>query len=216
MSVPLYKQTTEYTCGPSSVMMVLKHFGKIKHMSKELENEIWQESRTFPFLPTSPHGLAKVLAGHKLDVTVIRKVKLPTKYEFECFSNFEEIPESMKEETLKVFNRNNKTTATKAKKLGVKFVMDSPSINAIREHLGRGELVIALIGADYFHKHHWHYNKGQVIPHWIVLTAFDEFIHVNDPTAGNIRFSPEELDGMMKLLDKRFKIKPALIFVGKR
>ena len=216
MSVLLYTQTKDYTCGPSSAMMILSHFKKIKKMSAELESQLWRGSRLFPFFATYPHGLANVMAAMGLRVSIVREIRQPAESEFNVFFNFEEIPEKLRKETLRVFKRNNKAIAAKSKKLGVKFILKEPSLKMIEECLKQGELVMALVAADYFHKYHRHYSKGQIIPHWVLITKIDDFVHINDPTAGKIRFSREEFENLMKLLSKRFKIKPALICVGKR
>ena len=54
LSVPFYKQTTEFTCGPSSLMMAMKSVDPKKKLTRTEEIQIWREATTI--FMTSGHG----------------------------------------------------------------------------------------------------------------------------------------------------------------
>ena len=67
----VYKQTTQFTCGPACVLSVLKYLNVIKKPSRKLEMEIWAKSVLPPLKGTSSFGIAHVLASYGLEVKVV-------------------------------------------------------------------------------------------------------------------------------------------------
>ena len=63
-SMKLYKQTTEYTCAVSSLLMILNHFDSAVELSKDMEFEIWRETVNLPTRAPSIYGLAYFATNH--------------------------------------------------------------------------------------------------------------------------------------------------------
>lgn len=64
---PYYRQTLDFTCGPSSLMMAMKGFRPELELSRTLELQLWREATTI-FMTAGhggcgPHGLA--IAAHR-------------------------------------------------------------------------------------------------------------------------------------------------------
>ena len=45
-AVPHYRQTLDFTCGPSSLMMAMKALDPAVEMSRALEMKLWKEATT--------------------------------------------------------------------------------------------------------------------------------------------------------------------------
>ena len=58
LKVPFYRQHYDFTCGPASLMMVMKYFDNNLHLSKDLETDIWREDNMVEVYGTSRYGLA--------------------------------------------------------------------------------------------------------------------------------------------------------------
>lgn len=216
MKVPLYRQKTEYTCGPASVMMVLKHFKKIKELSEKTEINIWHNTRLFPFFDTYPHGIAAYLSKKGLYVELVREVIKPTVHEFDKLFDMDKIPLYLKKDSFHAFKKNYHKQILFAKKSGVRQVKKKPSLDMIKEYLKKGFVVLALIGADYFYRFDHIPPKHLLAEHWVIVTKVDGVVQINDPYSGRIALSPKEFNHGLKILYKKFKIKPALICVKKR
>ena len=58
LGIPLYRQTTDFTCGACATLMVWKYFDKRIHASKQNEFLIWSETAALPFKFSSPYRIA--------------------------------------------------------------------------------------------------------------------------------------------------------------
>jgi ribosomal-protein-alanine acetyltransferase len=164
---PYYEQTTDFTCGPSSLMMALKTLKPDYEMSRPEELQIWREATTI-FMTSghggcSPHGLALSAWRRGLKVHL--------------YTNIEGVPfvDGVRDEHKKAvielvhndFIRQIAETdiALSVKQLEAQDLMDI---------LGQGLPVLALIST-------WRLNRNKA-PHWVYVTAADEgFVYINDP-----------------------------------
>lgn len=67
----LYKQTTEYTCAVSSLMMILHSYSKDVKLNRETEFKIWQETVNLPTRAPSIYGLAHFAVKKGFNVKVL-------------------------------------------------------------------------------------------------------------------------------------------------
>ncbi|MAF77224.1 MAG: ribosomal-protein-alanine acetyltransferase [Halobacteriovoraceae bacterium] len=165
--VPHYQQTTEFTCGPSSLLMAMKALSKKTKLNREHEIEIWREATTI-FMTSGhggcgPHGLA--LAAHKRG------------FEVELYLNssaplfIEGVRSKHKKEIIELVQKDFEK---KIKKEKIKVFKDEYDWDTIREIFAHGGIPVLLISA---------YRLTETkAPHWIVLTAMEgDFIYFHDP-----------------------------------
>src|SRR4030095_15439196 len=71
-AVPHYGQTTDFTCGPSSLIMVMRAFKPSVKADRALELQLWREANTIFMGPSGGHGgcgaLGLALAVHRRGV----------------------------------------------------------------------------------------------------------------------------------------------------
>ena len=70
-NVPYYAQTSEFTCGPACLLMVMKHFHPRLRLGRELEFEVWRQCNMIGIKGADPYGLSIPLsdAGYKVHLT---------------------------------------------------------------------------------------------------------------------------------------------------
>lgn len=168
--VPYYQQTTEFSCGPSSLIMAMKALDKKIKVDRELEFDIWREATTI-FMTSGhggcgPHGLA--LAAHRRG------------FEVELFINssaplfVDGVRSEYKKEIIKLVQKNFEK---KIKKEKIPVYKDEYDWETIKEIFSNGGIPILLISA---------YRLTETkAPHWIALTAMEEdYIYFHDPDVG--------------------------------
>ncbi len=62
-SVPFYRQSYDFTCGPACLIMAMMHYDPKVRPSRELEIDIWREANLIEAYATSQYGLA--MAAHR-------------------------------------------------------------------------------------------------------------------------------------------------------
>jgi hypothetical protein len=166
LDVPHYRQTTEYTCGPACVMVVLKFFNKDIEFSRRSEFDIWRECNMIGALGADVFSLSLPLIKRGLKVKILteRKETIPTK----------RIKRKWGEERGRIAKYAMQLSYEKVRSAGMKIVFRSPKLDDVKEALGEGSLPIVLVNLYEMH----HYN----IPHWVVVTGFDSgCVYLNDP-----------------------------------
>ncbi|NHV96945.1 MAG: hypothetical protein HA494_04060 [Thaumarchaeota archaeon] len=164
--VPHYRQTTEYTCGPACVMMVLKFFNKDIEFSKRSEFDIWRECNMIGALGADVFSLSLPLIKRGLKVKILteRKETIPIR----------RIVQKWGEERGRIAKYVMQLSYEKVRSAGMKIVFRSPKVDDVREALAEGTLPIVLVNLYEMHR----YN----IPHWVVVTGFDSgYVYLNDP-----------------------------------
>ncbi|WP_333609585.1 GNAT family N-acetyltransferase/peptidase C39 family protein [Arsukibacterium sp.] len=170
--VPYIAQTTPFTCGPASLLMAFNYFKPGLFDPYQLEIELWREATTI-FMTSGhggcgPRGLALAAKRRGFDV--------------EVYLNNDGLlfGDSVRSEVKKaVLQRVHNSFKQQTEQQGIAVHHSELSINAIKQHLQQGKLIIALIST-------WQFDKSKA-PHWVVLCAADEhFIYINDPDTDDI------------------------------
>lgn len=165
--LPYYTQTTDFTCGPASLLMAAKQINPDQPMNQVEELNIWREATTI-FMTTghggtSPYGLA--LAAHKRG------------YQARLWLSNEEPPflDSVRSpEKKKIIELIHHDLAQQAASCGLSVEPFPKDIEATREALRAGEKIILLISTYRMNR-----SKG---PHWVWLVNIDDdFAYFNDP-----------------------------------
>lgn len=165
--LPYYTQTTEFTCGPASLLMAAKQINPDQPVSQIEEFNIWREATTI-FMTTghggtSPYGLA--LAAQRRGY----KTRLWLANEEPPFLDSVRSPKKKK-----IIELIHHDFAQQASACNLPVEPFPKDIEAIREALRAGEQIILLISTYRMNR-----SKG---PHWIWLVNIDdEYAYFNDP-----------------------------------
>lgn len=164
---PYYQQTTEFTCGPASLMMAMQTLDANYEMTRHEELQIWREATTI-FMTSghggcSPHGLA--LSAWRRGF----KVKL--------YINTEQTPfeDGLRSEEKKhiirlVHEEFLSQIAQTDIELKVQQLNDEDMDNLLESEYP----VLALIST-------WRFNRNKA-PHWVyVADSDDKCFYINDP-----------------------------------
>lgn len=167
LNIPYYTQGTEFTCGPSSLMMAMRTFNPKVELSLSNELQIWREATTI-FMTSGhggcgPHGLALAAwrRGYRVELYLSRNEVL--------FLN-----SVRTEEKKKVIELVHKDFEKKILKTDIKVFKKKLTLEDLKDVLKRGGIPLVLITT-----YHFDFNRA---PHWVVVTAYDEsFIYIHDP-----------------------------------
>jgi len=164
---PFYEQTTDFTCGPASLMMALKTVKPEYQMTRREEMRIWREATTI-FMAAghggcSPYGLALSAWHRGLEITL--------------YINQREAPflDGVRgEEKKSVIQEVHDDFMAEIKTTGIKVKVQNLEASEIDQILQSGHPVVALIST-------WRLNRNKA-PHWVYISASDDqFVYINDP-----------------------------------
>ncbi|MCB1837711.1 MAG: ribosomal protein S18-alanine N-acetyltransferase [Alcanivoracaceae bacterium] len=165
--VPWYRQTTEFTCGPASLMMSMQALDNTQQIDRSEEMQIWREATTI--FMTSGHGgchplglaLAAERRGYQADVWISRKGPLFV----------DGVRSEKKKHILELVHTD---FVRQAKEHHIPIHYREITQQQLTRELKKGGIPIVLIST-------WQLD-GRRVPHWVVLSAFDDnFFYLHDP-----------------------------------
>ena len=169
LRVPHYAQTTDFTCGPSSLIMSMSALDPRIKADRALELQLWREANTIFMGPTGGHGgcsaLGLALAAHRrgfgAEVHVNhRGVLLASR--------------TRSKERAEVMRELHERDLAEAKAAGIAVHYAGITIDGLRRALQGGAIPVVLNGMDYLH--------DDPTAHWFVVTGVDSRnVYVNDP-----------------------------------
>ncbi|MDD5033717.1 MAG: GNAT family N-acetyltransferase/peptidase C39 family protein [Methylococcaceae bacterium] len=164
---PYYRQTLDFTCGPSALMMAMKTLQPELELDRKLELRIWRESTTV-FMTSGhggcgPYGLALSACHRGFDVEVY------VNDEGALFINSVRDPEKrvvmqlVQEDFLEELSR-----------LPIRIVYAALNAAELQTKIDEGGIPVVLISS---------YRIYQAkFPHWVVVTGYDQrSFYVHDP-----------------------------------
>jgi ribosomal protein S18 acetylase RimI-like enzyme len=165
--VPWFQQSTEFTCGPASLLMAMAGLDSSIEPSQDLELDIWREATTIFMTSghggTHPLGLALAAKRRGFDVSAYISTDKPL--------FLEGVRTGKKKEILRTVDRQFRERAKKEK---VKLVRADLTQSQIARALARHHALIVLIST--------YLMDGKKAPHWVTVTGMDEeCIYVHDP-----------------------------------
>lgn len=173
LRIPFYRQTSELTCGPACLIMVLNYYDKKYLMSKRLEWKIWRESTLLAWKGTHPYGLAIAALKRGFKVTLLR--------ESGAFWKDNKYPKNNKAIKHTILRQEKK-----AKKIGLeKHMMKRIGLKSISKQLKKGIPPIVLVREI---------KKDKLeCAHWIVVTDIRKnHVFFNDPyISANVKATKE-------------------------
>ena len=169
-TVPFYRQTSELSCGPACLLMVLNYYDKKYRMTKKLEWKIWRESTLLAWKGAHPYGLAIAALKRDFKVSLLRESKAFWK-DVNCPKNNKAIKHTIL--------RQEK----EAKKIGLEErMMKRIGLRSLSKYLKSGIPPIVLVREIK--------DNSLDCAHWVVVTDIEKNkIFLNDP----YRYSNEKL-----------------------
>ena len=204
-TVPFYEQTTEFTCGPSSLMMAMSSLDPKYKTNRTEEIQIWREATTV--FMTSGHGGC---GPHGLALSAYERGFLPQLYlNTKELLFIDSVRQKHKKEVIKIvqdeFNRQ-----IKIKKIPIHY--GKIKWNILRKIISAGGRPLVLISV---------YRLTETkSPHWVTITGMnDDFIFFNDPFVEtdsdrianiSIPIRKDEFEGIAKFGSKKIQALLAL------
>ncbi|SFV23733.1 ribosomal-protein-alanine acetyltransferase [Pseudidiomarina donghaiensis] len=165
--VPYRTQTTEFTCGPASLLMAMAYFDIPCRDAHHEELEIWREATTI-FMTSGhggcgPHGLARAAVKRGLNVELHVSEPGPL------------LLDSVRSADKKqIMSRIQEADIAALKRAKVPIIVGDYTLSQLIHDLNQGKLVVALISTYVFDE-----SKA---PHWVLICAADEhYVYINDP-----------------------------------
>lgn len=174
--VPWYRQTTEFTCGPASLMMAMASLDPESVPSQLEELDIWREATTI-FMTSGLGG------SHPLGLAIAARRR---GYQAEVLINqsrplfLESVRNPRKKRVLSVVDAQFRA---KAVAVGVKVTHADVTQAQIAAWLRQGAAVLVLIST--------YRMDGKKAPHWVAVAGMDDwclYVHDPDPSEGEIPF----------------------------
>ncbi|MEW9799214.1 GNAT family N-acetyltransferase/peptidase C39 family protein [Alteromonas sp. CYL-A6] len=166
---PWYQQTTEFTCGPASLMMALRALGHEIPLTQHTELSLWRRATTI-FMTSGhggchPIGLALAAYDHGVNATVWVNQGLPLFVDGVRSAHKKEIIEAVELDF-----------ATEAATRGIEVSQADWRLDDVTDALRAGKTILCLISTYAFDK--------RKAPHWVTVTSFDEHnVYLHDPDA---------------------------------
>lgn len=177
--VPYRTQTTEFTCGPASLLMAMAYFDIPTRDAQLEELEIWREATTI-FMTSGhggcgPHGLAR--AAHKRGLQVTLHVSEGGPLLLDSVRN---------DSKRQIMARIQEVDIAALAREGVEVALGDYSMAQLEADLSAGKLVVGLISTYVF--------DASKSPHWVLICAADQhYVYINDPDQDNFPWqSPAE------------------------
>ncbi len=170
--VPWYRQNTEFTCGPASLLMAMQALDKNVTPDISEEMHLWREATTI--FMTSGHG-----GCHPLGLAIAARKR---GFKAEVWISGDQILfiDSVRaEKKKKIIELAHTDFVTQAKKLKIPVHHSEVSQQQLTRALKKGGIPLILIST-------WQLD-GKRVPHWVVLSAFDDeffYLHDSDPEEG--------------------------------
>lgn len=167
-SYPWYSQTTDFTCGPSALMMAMASLSQQTVMEQTLEFDLWREATTIFMMAghggCHPLGLALAAEKRGFQVKVYINQLLP------LFTAG--VRQPVKKHTVEVIEQQFQL---RAQQQNIPVVFEDFDLIALKDALKKGYRVLSLIST--------YQMDGYKVPHWVAITAIDdECLYLHDPS----------------------------------
>ncbi|WP_084299069.1 peptidase C39 family protein [Bradyrhizobium sp. WSM1743] len=160
-NVPLYRQKRKFTCGPSSLMMVMSALDERYQPNETAELEIWREATTIHG-GCGPVGLALALKRRGFaSLVVVSHDGLFLKSRASHGSEMEVMHILQERDLAEAYQR------------GIPVHVGTYSLDDLSNWMAAGWYPIVMISIEF---------EGKTITHWVVVTRTDvDYVFFNDP-----------------------------------
>ncbi|WP_206617932.1 ribosomal protein S18-alanine N-acetyltransferase [Hahella sp. KA22] len=167
LQIPYYSQSTDFTCGPASLMMAMATLNTEYIPRNWEEIQIWREATTI-FMTSGhggcgPHGLA--LAANKRGFNA----EIYVNYEGPLF--LEGVRRTEKKDVLKLVHKDFMHQLEETDVVIHNTVLTQ---EILEKEIKQGKLALVLIST-------YHFDQKKA-PHWVMISAVDsDFVYIHDP-----------------------------------
>jgi len=167
MPIPYYEQTTEFNCGPASLIMAMQALDKNLQADRSLELQLWREATTIYM--TSGHGgcspLGLALAAWRRGF----RVKLYVNSQEPLF-----LDGVRNEEKKLVMQLVHKDFMHQIKDTDIVVKYNNISLQELEKKFKAGGIPLVLVSS-------YSYTRDKA-PHWVVMSGIDDtFVYIHDP-----------------------------------
>ncbi|HET8726835.1 MAG TPA: peptidase C39 family protein [Alphaproteobacteria bacterium] len=167
--VPYYPQTTDFTCGPCALMMVMRALDPALVLDRQLEIRIWREATTIYMTSgpggCDPYGLA--LAAHKRGFSATVHVSVSD----DQLLFLEGVRSEKKKEVMRLAQEELRREVAETDIDVIPSPLSWPEMTGL---IDRGVYPIVLISLYRMYR--------EKAPHWIVVHGYDDrYIYTHDP-----------------------------------
>jgi len=205
-SIPYYAQTSEFTCGPACILMVMKHFDPKLKLNRHLEFDVWRQSNMIGIRGSDPYGLSVPLIDAGFEVRLVTRWRRmisekPWRSRLRAHYSSEEIQ-------LSLFGARENRCRTLKRHLPVLY--KRPAVTDVVRATQEGDVPVALVHMGVVH----HLN----IPHWVVVTDADaQNVSFNDPYPPkgkrDLVLSHKTFQKILDDIGTRIGVSPSILFV---
>ena len=167
LRLPYYNQTTDFTCGPSSLLMAMKTLDAATDFTRAHEMQLWREANTV-FMGkghpgSSPYGIALASWRRGFPAAIWLGRKGPVLLDYQ--------PDLDRRKVSKLIQGEDEALVREA---GMPIIVRKWSIADLRAEMLTGAVPIVLVSTRLFH--------GDNTPHWVVVAKIDDAnVYVSDP-----------------------------------
>ena len=166
---PWYQQTTDFTCGPSALMMAMCALNNRYEMTQEKELSLWRTATTIFMMSghggCHPVGLALAAVNEGYAAKVVINQDVPLFVDGVRDTNKKAIVENVESQFM-----------TEARRKGISVEISDWRVDVIDQTLKAGGAVLCLISTYAFDK--------KKVPHWVAVTSCDHHCYyLHDPDA---------------------------------
>jgi ribosomal-protein-alanine acetyltransferase len=196
LPIPYYQQTTEFNCGPASLIMAMQALDKNTKADRSLELQLWREATTIYM--TSGHGgssplglaLAAWRRGFRVEVTVNSRQPLF-------------LDGVRSEEKKAVMELVHQDFMTQISETDITLSYSKITLKELEEKFSQGGIPLVLISS-------YSYTRDKS-PHWVVVSGIDDtFVYIHDPDEEDEEFGRSQTDNIYlpiarQAFDKSFR-----------
>ncbi|MDH5516572.1 MAG: GNAT family N-acetyltransferase/peptidase C39 family protein [Gammaproteobacteria bacterium] len=165
--VPYYQQTTDFTCGPASLIMAMQALDNSIKPNRTMELQLWREATTI-FMTSghggcSPPGLALAAWRREFQVELWLNSRDPL--------FLDGVRSEAKKEVMSLVHEDFMQQVGEA---DIKVHYETIGIAQLEQALKEGGVALVLISSYSFTR-----SKA---PHWVVVSGIDDtFVYIHDP-----------------------------------
>lgn len=168
VAVPHYAQTLDFTCGPSSLLMVMKALDPDQAFDRTSELKLWKEATTM-YMGGPGHGGSSALG---LAIAADRRG-----FEAAVLVNHRDVllaDRGRTKDRREVMRLLHEADLEEAASRGIPVDYREMGVAELEERFRDGWLPIVLVTTLHVH--------GDDVAHWVVVTGFDAgSVYINDP-----------------------------------